>query len=913
MPQASYRLQLHAGFGFAEASAAIPYISRLGASHLYLSPIFAAAPGSTHGYDVFDHGRVNPELGGVGGLYELGEQLVRHQMGLILDVVPNHVGIAGGANPWWRHVLQFGRRSRYANYFDIDWDAQPHMASGVLIFPVLGEPFGRTLEAGQLQLAVQDGEVVVRYFEHTFPLRPETYRGIVGLPPIDLSPRMSDPAALPAFAQSLEGLGSNDSEAVERSLARIRGLLQSEQALEEFVAGRCAAANGTVGDPTSFDRLEALLLEQHYRLSDWRLAGAELNYRRFFDNNTLAAIRVERDDVFEETHALVLDLVAQGIVTGLRIDHVDGLYDPGEYLRRLRTRLDESCPASAEAGVPIFVEKVLEHGERLPEGWPVAGTTGYEFLAKAEALWIDPSAERALTATYARFLGHTPRLSTLRYNAKLFVAETAFAGDISVLAYQLHRIGRRYRLYRDISLRSLRDAIEATLACFPVYRTYLEGTGSDAVADAVIRAALGEAGRRNAGIPADAFAFLREILLLEPGLLSEDEVAQRRHFRRRFQQFSGPIMAKGVEDTTYFRYSRLLSLNEVGNDPGVFGSDPDEIHRWFEERARTWPASMNATSTHDTKRGEDARARLDVLTECPADWDTAVTRWAQLNAVHKRRVDGDDAPSPNDEYYLYQTLVATLPDEGLDESYRRRVREHVLKAAREAKEQTGYLSTSVEYEDAITAFADRVTDEVLSPEFCGELAAFVNQLRPAAEVNALSTIIVKALAPGFPDFYQGAETEALTMTDPDNRHDVDFTEQLALLEYDGGEAPRAERPRRRVRLVQQLLRLRNQQPELFASGGYEALRPRGERAANLFAFARTHGSHAAVAVVPRLTRNFSDAEGNVPAAAWGNTTIELPAAVPGWRDELTGQTFASGSHPAAGLLAHFPFAVLVPA
>ena len=552
-PRASYRVQLHRGFTFDDARALVPYLARLGISHLYCSPIFAATPGSTHGYDVTDQGQVNPELGGLTGLHALSEELRAHDLGLIVDMVPNHVGLANSANPWWRDMLRHGEASRHATAFDVNWSTQPHLPSGVLVYPILGQPFGLALEAGELQLELSDNDLWLRYYEHRLPLAPRSYPEIIGsLAPggafPESRPQLRDPAALVELAEILDRLRSSPADEADRLLERFRRVIGDEPALAEQLATRLASLNGQPGDPASFDALEAILALQHYRLVYWRVAGEEINYRRFFDINDLAGVRAEREDVFAAIHHLLFSLVAQGIVTGVRIDHVDGLYDPSQYLVRLRDGLREAAQGLTDREIPIYVEKILELDEALPAEWPVAGTTGYDFMAHNDGLLVDRGTVVETTRTYERFVGEPIRFRQLRYDAKRQIARTAFIGEISVLAAQLHTIAQRDRRQRDTTLGALRRAIETTLATFPVYRTYVSGGEIGSSDRAIIEEALFEARRRDRTISPDALDFLGRVLLLdgaEPGLhLLPDEYERRLHFRRRFQQLSSPVIAK---------------------------------------------------------------------------------------------------------------------------------------------------------------------------------------------------------------------------------------------------------------------------------------------------------------------------------------------------------------------------------
>lgn len=906
-PVATYRLQLHAGFGFADAARIVPYLEQLGVSHLYISPIFKARPGSTHGYDVVDHNQVNPALGGLAGLYELSEELRRRDMGLILDIVPNHVGV-GAENPWWRDVLRFGQGSKYAGYFDIDWEAQPQMPSGVLVVPILGKPFGRALEEGELRLDFDDGEVVVRYWEHVLPISPQSYGRVFGLPPVELRDEVNDPAAFAMLVDLLDELPRADPERASLLLGRFRDIIRSDPAIEAYLRRCLDELNGTKGDPSSFDRLEELLLEQHYRLADWRVSGEELNYRRFFDVNDLAGIRVEREDVFETVHQLLFQLVERGIATGVRIDHVDGLYNPGEYLRRLSERLAEAAKEHTSSGIPIYVEKILEGDERLVPTWPVAGTTGYEFMARVDGLLVNSASRAAMDAAYRRFTGLHPRFDHTAYVAKLEVAESEFAGDVNVLALQIHRMAQRHRLHRDITLRAFRDAIEAVLASFPVYRTYLD----DAVAEQsqrYLRHAFEEAARRDYRLSPEALSFLAEVLL--PGDdVSPDELERRIHFRRRFQQLSSPIMAKGVEDTALYRFNRLLSLNEVGGEPARFGRSPEDVHRWMERRAKQWPHAMSAGSTHDNKRSEDVRARLHVLSEIPAEWRREVLQWQRLNERHRQEVHGEPAPAPNLEYYLYQTLVGTWPDEGLTDEYRERMRTHLTKAMREAKTETSWTKVNEAYEEASLAFLNRILDRRRAGAFLRRLEALVQRISPAGALNSRTALALRVLGPGVPDFYQGAEYQALTVTDPDNRRPVDFERLQQVFGEVCDERPILVSPAGKLWLSRQLLRIRGANCETFADGGYEPVTVEGELARHVFAFRRIGSGKEFVVVVPRLTFSLVTPDGSIPPGRWGDTGVVVG---PGrWVEMLTEREFKADRERLAlqEVLAELPLAVL---
>ena len=909
LPVATYRLQLSGQFTLADAALAVPHLAALGISHVYLSPIFAAAPGSSHGYDVIDSNRVSPQLGGVEALYVLDGVLRQHDMGLILDIVPNHIGVVGALNPWWRDVLRFGRRSEFAGFFDIDWDGQPQMPSGVLVYPSLGRPFGAALEAGELSLGYDGTELVVHYFDQSLPLTPASYLAALGLPPSDLGETLSDPGALPSLAGLLEAIANATPADAANELRGMAQILASEPSLRTWIDGRLAQINGTAGDPASFDELEAILGAQPYRLAYWRVSGEEINYRRFFDVNSLAALRVEVPQVFAATHELIARLVRGGIVTGLRVDHVDGLYAPGEYLARLRELVDDAVPP--ENICPIWVEKILARDERLP-AWPVAGSTGYDFLAVAGELAISANGARALARAYDSFTGARHVYDDIAYAARKHVAERSFAGEVTVLALQLHRLSQRGRLYRDNTLAGLREAIAALIACFPVYRTYFDEEGTDASEAAWIRGAATRAVLRDPDVTPEAMEFLTQVLLLSPEPENEAERAQWVHFRRRFQQVSAPVMAKGVEDTTLFRYSRLLALNEVGCAADSNGTSPERAHAWFKSRSKEWPGSMSATTTHDTKRSEDVRNRLAVLSELPREWGLAARTWSRLNATKRRQADGREVPDPDTEHYLYQTLIGAWEGRW-DTAFHARIEEHMTKALREAKLSTSWMKVDEAYESAVLEFVREILDSRRRGTFPAQLDRFVARLRPAAALNSLVMVALKCLAPGIPDFYQGSELPIFQLTDPDNRRPMDLSGLSRAAHADAGPVPPPPMtPEAKAWLTKRLLALRGRAPELFGEGGYRSVLATGEHGANLFCFFRELEGQRLLVILPRVVAGFLDAEGNIQPGTFDNTVVPLPGRSASCSNWLTGEDYSECEEVNAGAaLARFPLAVLI--
>ncbi|MGH2790048.1 MAG: malto-oligosyltrehalose synthase [Actinomycetota bacterium] len=794
--RATYRIQLHPGFGFDDAAAVVPYLADLGISHLYCSPYLQARAGSRHGYDVVDHSRLNEELGGAEAHKRLLAALAEHGMGHILDVVPNHMAINDPANAWWWDILRHGPHSRYAAFFDIDWDPPEDKLRRKILVPILGDHYGRILDAGELQLDYAGGEPVVRYHEHTLPLAPGTEPG--------------------------------DIESANRDAEALH------------------------------DTLEL----QHYRLARWRVASEELNYRRFFAINDLAALRAENPEVFHQTHALVLELVAAGELQGLRIDHIDGLRRPGEYLRNLRT---------ATPGAYVVVEKILERDETLPD-WPVEGTTGYDFLNRVGGLFVDPNGAGALTSVYETFTGDVVELDEQRRQKKLDIADSELASDIERLTDLLSDICEQHRRFRDFTRRELRSALVETIAAFPVYRTCvnpstraIQDTDARTISGAVERAA-----SRCPELEPELFDLLRAVLLLEIDQLAENNLAMR------FQQATGPVMAKGVEDTLFYTYNRLSSLNEVGGDPGRFGVSLDEFHELTQRAQRDWPLTMLATSTHDTKRSEDVRVRIDLLSQIPDEWAGSVGRWSERNMRHRgagsarpQNKRTGNMPSRGDEYLLYQTLIGAWPISAA------RAVEYMNKAAKEAKLHTSWIAPDADYDAALESFVEAVlADDV----FVAELEEFVAPLVEPGRVASLSQTLVKLTAPGVPDIYQGCECWNLSLVDPDNRRPVDFDHRATLLASVKRSDVTGAEGESKMRVIERALALRARRPELFGrQATYEPLWARGERSERVIAFSR---SSEMVTVAPRLAFGLGD---------MSSTTLELP---PGsWSDQFSGRRF----------------------
>jgi (1->4)-alpha-D-glucan 1-alpha-D-glucosylmutase len=936
VPAATYRLQFSRDFSFARAAELVEYLHELGVSHVYASPVFKARPGSAHGYDVLDHSEVNPELGGEEGLRALAAALSSRGMGLVLDLVPNHMCIATPENRRWLDVLENGPSSASAAFFDIDWSPPKEDLHGKVLLPILGDQYGRILENGEIRVSREGGAFVGRYNDHLLPLAPKSWT--VVLEPVReglqarRAPDDPDRAELESILTAISHLPSRsereparvqerqrEKEVIKRRLGE---LLDRSHDVREAVDASLADLNGRPGDPRSFDRLETLLARQGYRLSHWRVAADEINYRRFFDVNELAAVRVEDPAVFEALHEMPLRLAREGVVSGFRIDHVDGLLDPADYLRRL------------PADVYVVVEKILLGDERLRAGWATQGTTGYEFLNAAAAVFVDPASRAALADVYARFTGSDRRFSDVVYECKKLVLEVALSSELTVLARRLDRISEQHRYSRDFTLDSQREALAEVIASFPVYRSYVRADGEiDSEDRRNMRLALRLARRRNPATDASLFDFVASVLLLEhPEGLDEAARAERLDFVMRFQQLTGPVMAKGLEDTASYRHHPLAALNEVGGEPEVRPRARDRFHAANAERRQAWPRAMIATSTHDTKRDEDVRARISVLSETPERWAEALGRWRETNRRHVTTVDDADAPDPNTEYLFYQTLVGTWPP-GLGpadprEEYVQRMQEYARKAAREAKVHTSWVSPNEAYEQAVRDFVAAALDPAPDNAFPADLVRFLDGVLRPGVLDAVSQVVLKVASPGVPDFYQGTELPEFRLVDPDNRRAVDFQRRRELLSSLVAEAVRDAQGlarrllgetdgRLKLWVTSRALALRRTRAALFEEGDYEPLAASGPREGEVVAFARRHERRTVVAAVGRFFTRLP--EPPVGDRAWGGTCLVLPAgSATAWRDALVGHELGATGGPEprlalADAFRHLPVALLEPA
>jgi (1->4)-alpha-D-glucan 1-alpha-D-glucosylmutase len=976
VPVSLYRVQLHSGFTFDDARALVPYLTALGITDLYASPVLTAGRGSTHGYDISDHERLNPELGGDDAYAALAQTLREAKLGLLLDIVPNHMGVDPDRNRWWRDVLENGPSSIYARFFDIDWTPiKPQLTNKVLL-PILGDQYGRVLERGELKLAFENGALVVIYGERRLPVDPSRSTLVLkraadllrelkavsadpGAPetPTEDPPHLREFLSILTALQNLPPSSESDPDKTaerhrEKAVARerLQRLCDAAPVVREQIDEAIRRCNGTPGNPDSFNCIHELLEAQNYRLAYWRTASDEINYRRFFDVNELAGIHMEDPAVFDATHSLILKLIGQGTVTGLRIDHPDGLYDPIEYVDRLQQRIGQqlSLSGSGASGSGsgsgsssrrpfyIAIEKILSAQEDLPPPLSVYGTTTYRFLNEVNGLFVDTRQAQSMRRIYGRITGRRETFPHLQYLCKRLIMASSMASEINVLASQLNDISERDRTARDYTLNGLRRALMEVIAGFPVYRTYVSARGASETDRQVLRLAISRARRRNPAMESSIFDFIQRVLLP-----SDQQDPRRLAFAMKFQQYTGPVHAKGVEDTAFYRYNVLASLNEVGGDPERFGRSVGDFHETNRRRLELWPYEMIGTATHDTKRGEDTRARINVLSELPEEWRHGVGRWMRINASARATLDGEHAPDRNDEYLYYQTLIGTWPQElsaddvdapiphRATDEYVSRIQAYMRKAVKEAKSHSSWVNENQPYERALEAFVDTTLRGPSARAFLAAFVPFQRRVARIGAVNSLAQLVLKLTSPGVVDLYQGTELWDLHLVDPDNRQPVDFNLRRAWL----GELTAASAPellatwtdgRIKMSILANLLRLRRESPDLFLEGDYLPLRGLDEESGrHLVAFARRHGTRVAIAMVPRLTatlvRDREHASWPIGFETWKTMHVDLPESlvVREYQNVLTDDVVRplhSGSERmlvAADIFKSLPVAVLV--
>jgi (1->4)-alpha-D-glucan 1-alpha-D-glucosylmutase len=895
-PLATYRLQLNAQLGFAAAARLAPYFKRLGITHVYTSPVLKARPGSLHGYDIVAHDSLNPELGSSAEFDAMVAAFSGAGLKVLLDFVPNHMGVGGADNPLWLDVLEWGPESEYAGWFDIDWEPHRGYLHDKLLVPVLGDQYGIELDAGKLTLAFVEGAgelAVWAYEQHKLPICPLTYGDVLGSGHATLE-RLGDEFG--ALSQWKPQIARRATELKRELAAAVRG----EKDVRDALTVALERANRPDDDGVR-RALDALIAKQYWRAAHFRVAGDDINYRRFFNINDLAGLRIELPHVFEHVHALVLALLANRDIDGLRIDHIDGLLEPEAYLTRLRAALER-------AGVPdcyLVVEKILAHGETLPPSWPVDGTTGYEFAAATLQLLLDPAGEAPLTVLYRELTDQREPFAEVVHEAKLKIMRNEMASEVNVLARDAARVARQNPRTADFTHGLLRTALREVMASFPVYRNYVDASGRYTETDMRhLGEALAGARRRAPDLDASVFTFLGRLLsgkLVEGPRSGFSRVAALR-CALKFQQLSGPIMAKGLEDTAFYRYNRFIALNEVGSDAQRIGRGIEEFHALNAVRARTYPHALSATATHDTKRGEDSRARLAVLTELPGEWADCVRAWRhQLRGAEP----ADAPPDVNDEYYFYQSLLGAWPPELCDvavldasvlAAFKERLRGAMRKAVREAKRHSSWAIPNEHYEDSVSRLVDAALEPRPDNEFLAAFTPFASRIARLGVIVSLAQLALKLTAPGVPDIYQGCELWDFSLVDPDNRRPVDFAERARLLEAIDEELERdsaqafAEWLRRwqdgRVKLAvtRTLTKLRSREPELFGAGEYAPCEVTGPRADEVVAYCRRRERRVVLTAVRRFPVRAERSRG------WHGTRIRLPPEAEGAVDVFTGRS-----------------------
>jgi (1->4)-alpha-D-glucan 1-alpha-D-glucosylmutase len=926
IPTATYRIQFHSEFKFEAARNILAYLAELGISDLYASPIFKATPGSTHGYDVTDPTQLNPELGTPEDFEALVSEIKNHDMGWVQDIVPNHMAYHS-QNAWLMDVLENGLDSDFSDYFDIEWDQAYEDIKGRVLAPMLGNFYGEALHNGEIQLNYEESGLSVNYYALKLPVRIESYGRFIGqnLGQVarELGRRHPDFLKLLGILYLIKSI-PNETKGKERyaQIAFVKVLLwelyTQNPEVKEFIDSNVKLFNGEKGNPDSFHLLDTLLQDQFYRLSFWKVGAEEINYRRFFTVNELISMKVQEIKVFNKTHDFVSQLVEQEKVTGLRIDHIDGLYDPTEYLKRLREKTGD---------VYITVEKILELEEDLPEGWPVQGTSGYDFLNYVNGIFCRTESEKQFTDIYTKINRSESSYEQLFIEKKQLIVEKNLAGDVDNLAQILKKIASQSRLGIDFTMNGLKRTLSEVLVLFPVYRTYVNGDGLSEEDRTYIKAVIEEA-RGRIPLLLNELNYIEKLLLLEwEESLTEEQRGLRLHFVMRLQQLSGPLMAKGIEDTLFYLYNRLLALNEVGGNPGKFGITIDEFHEVNQKQSTAWPYKMNATATHDTKRGEDVRARLNVLSEIPEEWEKQVKTWIEINRSQKIDVRGKAVPVPNDEYFFYQTLVGSYPfNESENESFVGRVKDYMLKSVREAKLHTAWLRPDSAYEEGFLAFVEKVLEPSESNQFMKEFLPFQKWVAGYGIFNSLSQVLLKYTAPGVPDTYQGTEFWDLSMVDPDNRRPVDYEQRISSLKDIKEKAQTdslklidelfssKEDGRIKLFLTHKVLQARKENLEVFQKGDYLPVEVVGKFKDHIVAFARSFGDTTAIAIAPRFfTTLVQPGEYPLGEQVWADTQLQLPQGSSStWRDAIADQTISGSGAIAIGqILQHFPVALLL--
>lgn len=931
IPRSTYRVQFTPDFTFDHAAEILEYLHHLGISHLYASPIFQSRPGSSHGYDVIDPTCINPELGGEPAFLKLSDQMREYPLYWLQDIVPNHMAY-DAANPLLFSILENGPLSPYYDYFDIDWDHPYTTIHGRVLAPFLGQFYGRALEQGEIRLVYDELGLGIRYYDLRLPLRIDTYTEVFTRNLSALKKHLGKHH--PEYIQFLGILYMfrNQPEAEDRLLdvdghngfvkQLLWDLYHSSPPIREYIQSTVECMNGQIGDPSSFDVLDQLLQKQYFQLSYWKVASEEINYKRFFNVNGLISLHVESEKVFQHTHKLIAHYLRTQRIHGLRIDHIDGLYHPELYLSKLRQLSNSSY---------TVIEKILEGEEKLPEEWLTEGTTGYDFMNKVCGIFVDTTKHREFTRLYANYSGVRNTTEDLMYEKKRLIIRMHLSGELDNLARQLKVIASHYRYSSDLTFSSLKEAIEEVMVYFPIYRTYVS-PGVFSVQDHnIIRRGINRAAAENIKLRQE-LEFLQNVLLLNhEEHLPENIRNEWMDFVMRFQQFTGPLMAKGQEDTVYYIFNRLICLNEVGGNPGIFGYPVQDFHRYNQYKQAHWPFSLNATSTHDTKRGEDNRMRLAVLSEIPSEWNEKIRYWSLINRPHKKLISGRQVPSRNEEYFLYQTLIGSWPlDQAGQKNFTQRIEDYIIKAVREAKVHTAWIEPDEEYENAYLSFIRLILDESTSPEFLHDFRIFVHNLAFYGIYNSLAQVLVKSTVPGIPDFYQGSEYWDFSLVDPDNRRPVDYAQRHTTLQEIRRKAESfhpewlyellLHYPDARIKqyLVYQALRLRHEYPDLLEQGQYLPLEVSGLHQESILAYQRSEDNITLIVILPRLltrviawrTSSFAP----LGREAWADTCVKLPADSPQqWTSYLDNRIVDTPESrvPLSEAAQFFPFIILL--
>lgn len=926
IPSSTYRFQFCPNFTFSDAEKIIDYLAQLGISDVYASPIFKARSGSTHGYDIVDANQLNPELGTDKDYEKLIETVQEHSMGWVQDIVPNHRAY-DSENYILMDVLEHGQSSEYYQFFDIDWEHPYEQLRGKVLTPMLGDFYGNCLENGEIQLSYDETGLKVNYYALSLPIAVHSYVQFLTYNLGELTRELgkSHPDIIKIFGilYLIKNIPSETSNQQRRNQVEfVKGLLwelyEQNSKFQEFIKKNLEVFNGKAGTLESFDLLDSILCEQFYRLSFWKVGAEELNYRRFFTVNELICLRVENDYVFRRSHELLKQLVEDKKITGLRIDHIDGLYDPKEYLLRLKEMLGDTY---------IVVEKILEKDENLSSAWKIEGTSGYDFLNLANNLFCQKSNRQYFSHIYNKLTGMNEDYHALTLDKKRLIAETNLVGDIDNLAHLLKRLADRYRYGRDFTLTGLRKAIFEVLVHFPVYCTYID---SDAVSSSdrfYIQEALMDAKKDNPRLLKELQLIEKFLLLDYDESLSDEEKEQWLFFVMRFQQFSGPLMAKGVEDTLFYVYNRLVSLNEVGGYPDSFGITVSQFHDASQERFFNYPHSMNTSSTHDTKRSEDIRARLNILSEIPEEWEQQVQIWRELNQDKTTIIEDKPIPDPNDEYFFYQNLLGVFPfEETSDSQILQRMQDYIIKAVREAKIHTAWLRPDTIYEDAFSSFIQQVLTQNEDNEFLSKFKVFHEKVAFYGITNSLAQTLLKITSPGIPDFYQGTEIWDFSLVDPDNRRPVNYQQRQEILKEIKERSQEdlltlikelkdnAKDGKIKLFLIAQALEVRNQNIKLFQEGDYIPLTVRGKYADHVVAFARVYLNQCSITVIPRfITSLVSPPHYALTEEVWQDTHIEVPNQLQSeWLNYLTGEKLSNQETLSIGsVLQSFPVALLI--